>query len=89
LQNNLSRLSLEESAAMTKDAKLGLVIGIALVIVIAVVFFRKDATIAKAASEPTAAAVKPKSSVPGTSTPVLSDVHTLPVAASEAAANPR
>jgi nucleoid-associated protein YgaU len=45
---------------MTKDAKLGLVIGIGLVIVIAVVFFRKDATAAKAAGEPTAAAVKPK-----------------------------
>jgi hypothetical protein len=49
---------------MTKDAKLGLVIGIALVIVIAVVFFRKDATTAKAASEPTAAAVHPKSTMP-------------------------
>jgi nucleoid-associated protein YgaU len=45
---------------MTKDAKLGLVIGIGLVIVIAVVFFRKDPSAAKAANEPTAAAVKPK-----------------------------
>jgi hypothetical protein len=63
---------------MSKDAKLGLVIGIALVIVIAVVFFRKDATVAKAATESTAAAVKPKGSVPGAATPVLSDVHTLP-----------
>jgi nucleoid-associated protein YgaU len=45
---------------MTKDAKLALVIGIGVVIVIAVVFFRKEPTPAKAASEPTAAAVKPK-----------------------------
>ena len=49
---------------MTKDAKLALVIGIAIVIVIAVVFFRKDATTAKAASEPSAAAVQPKSMMP-------------------------
>jgi hypothetical protein len=52
---------------MTKDAKLALVIGIAIVIVIAVVFFRKDATTAKAASEPTAAAVHPKSMMPSNS----------------------
>ncbi len=45
---------------MSKDAKLGLVLGIALVIVIAVVFFRKDPAQAKASGEPTAAAVKPK-----------------------------
>jgi nucleoid-associated protein YgaU len=45
---------------MNKDAKLGLVIGIGLVIVIAVVFFRKEAAPAKAAGEATAAAVKPK-----------------------------
>jgi nucleoid-associated protein YgaU len=45
---------------MTKDAKLGLVIGIGLVIVIAVVFFRKDPATVKAATEPAAAAVKPK-----------------------------
>jgi hypothetical protein len=45
---------------MTKDAKLGLVLGIALVIVIAVVFFRKEPGIAKAAGSATstAAAVK-------------------------------
>jgi hypothetical protein len=61
---------------MTKDAKLGLVIGIALVIVIAVVFFRKDVATAKAAAtESTAAAVKPKSSVPGPNLPVLSDLR--------------
>jgi hypothetical protein len=52
---------------MTKDAKLALVIGIAIVIVVAVVFFRKDATTAKAASEPTAAAVHPKSMMPSNS----------------------
>jgi hypothetical protein len=48
---------------MTKDAKLGLVIGIAVVIVIAVVFFRKDVNTAKAATE-TTAVVKPKSMLP-------------------------
>jgi hypothetical protein len=52
---------------MAKDAKLALVIGIAIVIVIAVVFFRKDGTTAKAASEPSAAAVHPKSVMPGNS----------------------
>jgi nucleoid-associated protein YgaU len=45
---------------MTKDAKLGLVIGIGLVIVIAVVFFRKEGASAKTPNETTAAAVKPK-----------------------------
>jgi hypothetical protein len=49
----------QSGAAMTKDAKLGLVLGIGLVIVISVVFFRKDATSSKAA-ETAAAAVKPK-----------------------------
>jgi nucleoid-associated protein YgaU len=44
---------------MSKDAKLGLVIGIAVVIVIAVVFFRKDANAAKPGTESTAA-VQPK-----------------------------
>jgi nucleoid-associated protein YgaU len=45
---------------MSKDAKLGLVLGISLIIIVAVVFFRKDASQAKAASDSTAA-VKPKS----------------------------
>jgi nucleoid-associated protein YgaU len=56
---------------MSKDAKLGLVLGIGLIIVIAVVFFRKDPAQATAASE-TAAAVKPKNSL---GTPVISDVR--------------
>jgi nucleoid-associated protein YgaU len=55
---------------MSKDAKLGLVLGIALVIVIAVVFFRKDPSQATAASE--TAAVKPKNTL---GTPVVSDVR--------------
>jgi len=55
---------------MSKDAKLGLVIGIAMVIVIAVVFFRKDQSQAKASTETAAAAVKPKTTVP-----VVSDMR--------------
>ncbi len=35
--------------AMTNDAKLGLVVGIGLVILIAIVFFRKDPALARAA----------------------------------------
>jgi hypothetical protein len=38
---------------MTNDAKLGLVLGIGLVILIAIVFFRKDGTLAHAAPPPT------------------------------------
>jgi len=57
---------------MSKDAKLGLVLGIGLVIVIAVVFFRKDPSQAKAATDTTAAAVKPKNTL---GTPVVSDVR--------------
>ncbi len=37
---------------MTNDAKLGLVVGIGLVILIAIVFFRKDGTLAHAAPAP-------------------------------------
>jgi nucleoid-associated protein YgaU len=55
---------------MSKDAKLGLVLGIGLVIVIAVVFFRKDGSQATAATE--TAAVNPKNTV---GTPVVSDVR--------------
>jgi hypothetical protein len=58
-------------AFMSKDAKLGLVLGIALVIIIAVVFFRKDPAQAKAASESTAA-VNPKNTL---GTPVISDIR--------------
>lgn len=58
---------------MSKDGKLGLVIGIAVVIVIAVVFFRKDGTIAKASAEQTAS-VKPKSALQPSSNPRL---HTV------------
>ena len=43
---------------MSKDAKLGLVLGIGLVIIIAVVFFRKDSV--QARGPDTAAAVQPK-----------------------------
>ena len=57
---------------MSKDAKLGLILGIALVIVIAVVFFRKDPSQAKASTDTTAAAVKPKPNVPG---PALSEAR--------------
>jgi nucleoid-associated protein YgaU len=55
---------------MSKDAKLGLVLGIGLVIVIAVVFFRKDGSQATAATE--TAAVNPKNTM---GTPVVSDVR--------------
>jgi nucleoid-associated protein YgaU len=63
---------------MTKDAKLGLVIGIALVIVIAVVFFRKEPAAAKAANDQTAA-VKPKgvSVAPGPAAPRAGVKHTV------------
>jgi nucleoid-associated protein YgaU len=45
---------------MPNDAKLGLVIGIGLVIIIAVVFFRKDPAAARESPEqPAAAAVNP------------------------------
>ena len=66
---------------MSKDAKLGLVIGIAVVIVIAVVFFRRDPTAANAGTEPTAAAVKPKGVAPAFSAPVVSDVRGTPARA--------
>jgi nucleoid-associated protein YgaU len=56
---------------MSKDAKLGLVLGIALIIIIAVVFFRKDPALAQAASDSTAA-VKPKNTL---GTPVISDMR--------------
>jgi hypothetical protein len=50
---------------MPKDAKLGLVIGIGLLIVIAAIFFRRDAASAKAPPEQTAAAsVRPAGSSP-------------------------
>ena len=54
---------------MSKDAKLGLVIGIAVVIVIAVVFFRREPTAAKAGTE--TAAVKPKGVVPAFNAPAV------------------
>jgi nucleoid-associated protein YgaU len=63
---------------MSKDAKLGLVLGIGLIIVIAVVFFRKDAASAKAASETTAAAVQPKGTLAAAPMPVVSDVRLAP-----------
>jgi nucleoid-associated protein YgaU len=57
---------------MSKDAKLGLVLGVGLIIIIAVVFFRKDPSQAKAATESTAASVKPKNTL---ETPMVSDVR--------------
>jgi len=60
---------------MSKDAKLGLVLGIGVVIVVAVVFFRKEPSQLKASTETAAATVKPRSSVPA---PVVSDVRFTP-----------
>jgi hypothetical protein len=67
----------QSGAAMTKDAKLGLVLGIGLVIVICVVFFRKDVASAKGA-ETAAAAVKPKGPLtlpPLPAAPLLSEIR--------------
>src|SRR5205823_1298742 len=58
---------------MSKDAKLGLVLGIGLVIIIAVVFFRKEPSQAKASTETAAASVNPKGNY---TTPIISDVRT-------------
>jgi hypothetical protein len=63
---------------MSKDAKLGLVLGIGLVIIIAVVFFRKDPV--QARSPETSAAVKPKNAVPA---PFVSDVRPAAKAAEQ------
>jgi hypothetical protein len=41
---------------MTNDAKLGLVVGIGVVILIAIVFFRKDSTLAHAVPSPASSA---------------------------------
>jgi hypothetical protein len=38
---------------MANDAKLGLVLGVAIVLVIALVFFRSDALVAKGPADPT------------------------------------
>ena len=62
---------------MSRDAKLGLVIGIAVVIVIAVVFFRREPAAVKAGTE-TAAAVKPKGVVPAFSAPAAADAPDAP-----------
>jgi len=60
---------------MSKDAKLGLVLGIGLIIIVAVVFFRKEPSQAKASTDGAAAAsVKPKGV---SSTPVVSDVRPI------------
>ncbi len=40
-------ISLGELASMTNDAKLGLVLGVAIVLVIALVFFRQDPAMAR------------------------------------------
>jgi hypothetical protein len=45
-----------DEAAMTNDAKLGLVVGIGVVILIAIVFFRKDPGLAHAVPGPAQAA---------------------------------
>jgi hypothetical protein len=47
---------------MTNDAKLGLVVGIGLVILIAIVFFRKDPAAARAAPAPATVAAVPAAS---------------------------
>lgn len=47
---------------MTNDAKLGLVVGIGLVILIAIVFFRKDTPVARAAPTPATVAAVPAGS---------------------------
>jgi hypothetical protein len=78
---------------MPNDAKLGLVIGVAVVVVIAVVFFRKDQAGATPAREPAPAAHVPElptdpnlpTSVPATpppavAAPVDEDVPALPPA---------
>jgi len=49
---------------MTNDAKLGLVVGIGLVILIAIVFFRKDSAAARAAPTPATVAAVPAASEP-------------------------
>jgi hypothetical protein len=54
---------------MTNDAKLGLVVGIGLVILIAIVFFRKDPATARAGPAPTPVAG------------IVSELHPGPVAA--------
>jgi hypothetical protein len=48
---------------MTNDAKLGLVVGIGVVILIAIVFFRKDPILAHAAPDPKAPAQVQSASV--------------------------
>jgi hypothetical protein len=59
----LEELGQIEEKAMAKDAKLGLVLGTCLVIIIAVVFFRKDSASAREQS-PAAAAVSPAGTLP-------------------------
>lgn len=53
---------------MPSEAKYGLVVGVALVILIAVVFFRREAAHAKTA-DPASAAVKHHGSLPGPRAP--------------------
>jgi hypothetical protein len=49
---------------MTNDAKLGLVVGIGLVILIAIIFFRKDPAAARAAPTPATVAAVPAAGEP-------------------------
>ncbi len=49
---------------MPREAKLGLVIGVALVILVAVMFFRRDATQARAATDQTTVAARPSGALP-------------------------
>ena len=57
---------------MPKDAKLGLVVGVGLVVLIAVVFFKKDSAAAHPTANPAAAvnATEPPRSEPRKSVPV-------------------
>ncbi|MCC6419057.1 MAG: LysM peptidoglycan-binding domain-containing protein [Gemmataceae bacterium] len=49
---------------MPREAKLGLVLGVGLVLVVAVIFFRKDAALARSAQDPSAVAARPPGALP-------------------------
>ena len=63
---------------MSNDAKLGLVLGVAIVLVIALVFFRSDPVDAKTAPEPTPAATALKKNPPADPPPAMPTEAAVP-----------
>src|SRR5581483_2905445 len=62
---------------MPNEAKVGLVVGVALVIVMAVVFFRRDAAHARTPAEAAAVAAKPPGALPSARRHVVREGETL------------